>query len=113
MTTDKYHQHQVLLSKVLFHISQNYPKIRIWKNNTGKAVSFDLKRIVNYGFKGSADITGISDKGIRIEIEIKTGKAVQSTSQKSFMKMITERGGIYLLCHEDDYKEVIDSVFRI
>lgn len=96
-----------------------YPDARIWQNNTGSAyaipsvksliaAAFTLNpqkiqeavkklHMIFYGFKGSADITGIMGDGRRVEIEIKTGKARQSEVQKKFQKMITERGGIYLL----------------
>ena len=110
---NKYAQHQELLNQVLMYISTNYKNLRLWKNNTGKALSFDLKRVLSYGLKGSADITGITDQGIRIEIEIKTGKAVQSDAQKNFMEMIRSKNGIYIVCRENDFKEVINNVFRI
>ena len=110
---NSYHRHQELLNQVLLYISMNYKSMRLWKNNTGKALSFDLKRVLSYGLKGSADITGITEQGIRIEIEIKTGKSVQSEAQRNFMNMIRSKGGIYIVCRELDYQEVINNVFRI
>ncbi len=48
-----------------------------------------------------ADISGIlthkSGLGLRLEIEIKTGSARQTTEQKNFEKMIKSLGGIYFV----------------
>jgi len=45
--------------------------------------------------KGSADISGILRGGKRIEIEVKTGRAVQQQNQKDFQRMIEMMGGYY------------------
>lgn len=75
---------------------------RIWKNDTGMAMSLDGARHLRYGLKGSADIIGIGQGGIFIAIECKTGSAVQNKRQIAFQEMIEKFGGIYLLAHEDD-----------
>jgi hypothetical protein len=65
---------------------------------------------ISYGLKGSADISGIfthpQGHGLRLEIEVKTGKAIQSKEQLRFEEMILSRGGIYLLVHSAD--EAVD-----
>ena len=68
---------------------------------------------MQYGLKGSADLTGITNLGIRLEIEIKTGKSVQSEAQKNFMEMIRAQNGIYIVCRENDFEKVIDNVLRV
>lgn len=71
--------------------------MRIWKNNTGKALTLDTQRIISYGLKGSADIIGIIKPGTFLAIEVKSGDAKQTSQQKNFAKMVTDLGGIYIL----------------
>lgn len=61
----------------------------------------DDDRIVRVGVKGAADISGLlrdrSGKGIRLEIEVKTGSGRQSPDQKNYQRMIESLGGLYFL----------------
>lgn len=68
---------------------------RLWMNPTGAA--YRNGRLIRYGLKGSADITGIMPWGQRVEIEVKTGKATQKENQENFESMIKKHGGIYLV----------------
>lgn len=68
---------------------------RVWLNPTGGA--YRNGRLIRYGLKGSADITGIMPWGQRVEIEVKTGKATQKENQENFESMIKKHGGIYLV----------------
>ena len=68
---------------------------RLWMNPTGAA--YRNGRLIRYGLKGSADITGIMPWGQRVEIEVKTGKATQKENQESFEKMILKNNGIYFV----------------
>jgi hypothetical protein len=98
----KYHAHQLLVNQILCALSK-FPHIRVWGNNTGTAMSFDSERIIKFGLEGSADILGIKGpNGQLICIEIKTGLGRQSESQKRFEKVITERGGIYIVARSVD-----------
>jgi len=88
-------EHQALVNEILLQFGSK-SKYRLWANNTGKA--FRGKRLLSFGLVGSADITGvIKGSGRRIEIEVKTGKAVQSPDQINFMNMIRKFNGIYIL----------------
>ena len=101
-------QHKVLLKKVLIALGKMPKLCRIWQNDTGTARSLDGKRVIRYGLTGRADITGIICNGRRIELEIKTGKGVQSEKQKNFEKMINEMGGIYAVVrNENEAVEII------
>ena len=106
--------HSELVNKVLLKIG-SLDFVRVWKNNTGTAIAMDGNRIIKYGLPGSADITGIllnkSGLGIRIEIEIKTGRAILNKKQKNFKKMILGLGGLYLLCRHED--EAFDFVMQV
>lgn len=82
---------------MLLYIAKNFPKVRIWESATGMARSMDGQRIVRYGLKGQADLTGITDEGRFLAVEIKTGSARQSKTQKAFQNMIEKNNGIYLL----------------
>ena len=124
-TVNKYKKHNNFQNKVMMEYQRLYPKDRIWKQSTGYAYTIDsvktaikeaikgnivgcykMLRMTFFGFIGAADITGISTSGKRIEIEIKTGLAVQTKDQIAFEKQIKKMNGIYLLVSDQrDVKE--------
>jgi len=65
----------------------------VWAQDSGAA--FRNGRFIRFGVDGGGDISGIIIGGYRIEMEIKTGKAVQNKNQKKFEKMITNFDGFY------------------
>lgn len=69
---------------------------RVWEQPTGVAYR-DNRAPIHYGVKGGADISGIVFDGRRLEIEVKTGKAVQQQNQVFFMEMIRKHNGIYVV----------------
>lgn len=74
------------------------PFVRIWKNATGAARSFDdPDRVISFGLKGSSDLIGILLGGKIICLECKTGNASQSKEQKNFEAMIKKFGGYYFV----------------
>lgn len=79
---------------------------KFWSQPTGAAYRNNV--LVRYGVIGSADISGIMVGGKRIEIEVKTGKAVQSDGQKNFESMIKMMGGIYFVARS--VSEAVESV---
>ena len=86
--------------------------MRLWKNVTG-AIKIET-RFINFGLKGSADISGILCDGTRIEIEVKSGNAVQSEQQKKFQKMIELFKGIYILARsKDDAVNQLQEICRL
>lgn len=100
--------HTILVAKVLIELGKNSDKVRAWKNHTGSARSMDGQRIIQYGLKGSADITGILKNGKRLELEIKTGHAVQAKHQENFQRMIEEMGGVYKVIRNE--KDIYDLI---
>lgn len=69
--------------------------LRVWRNNTGAAM---IKgRLVSFGLKGQADISGIIAGGRRLEIECKTRTGKQREAQIIFQGMIERYGGLYVL----------------
>lgn len=100
-----YNRHQILVNEILCELSKN-KNIRVWANNTGLALSFDSERFIKFGLEGSADILGIiAPHGKFLAVEIKTGTGRQSSAQINFQKMITSRGGVYILA-----RSVLDAV---
>jgi len=84
------------------------PGIRLWRNNTGATRIGD--RVISYGLKGSADISGIRDGGQRIEIECKSATGKQSPEQIAFGAMITKLGGLYVLARSvDDVEKALHN----
>lgn len=85
----------------------SFPGCRAWKSHTGVARAMhDDEQIVAYGLKGSADITGIvlckSGRGVRLEVECKTGSGKLRTEQKNFRDMILAMGGLHIEARDVD-----------
>lgn len=85
---------------------------KCWSQPTGAA--YRDGQLIHYGIKGAADISGITIDGRRLEVEVKTGKAVQQQNQKRFEAMITDMGGIYFVARsvDDAIKHLIIAVKR-
>lgn len=92
-------EHDNLVNKIIKALSETGLG-RFWQQPTGAAYRGD--ELIRYGLVGCADISGIIIGGKRIEIEVKTGKAVQSPQQKNFEAMIKMYGGFYFVCHSVD-----------
>lgn len=76
--------------------------LRIWRSNCGAART-RTGRVVRFGVKGQADISGIlAPTGKRIEIEAKSATGRQSEQQRRFQAMIEKHGGIYILARSVD-----------
>jgi len=109
--------HTELKKDVILEVAKS-GMARVWPQETGTAYSigsvkagvaalktglsimdiFKYLKMISYGRKGSADISGIMVlDGRRLEIEIKTGTGRQEEDQKSFALMIEKHGGIYIL----------------
>lgn len=101
--------HNILVNQVLIELGKYPELVRAWRNETGAArMMNNPERIIHYGLKGSADITGILNNGKRLEMEVKTGNATQSKQQKLFNKMIDEFNGIY--CVVKSTNEAIELI---
>lgn len=98
--------HSPLVNDILVELSKR-PGVRVWKVHAGKyRVLHDPDQVLTIGNKGHADISGIikiAGRGIRLEIEVKTGSAVQTAEQRAFQAMILGLGGEYIVarCIED------------
>lgn len=93
--------HDEVRDEILLELCKEFPKfLRLWSQPTGAA--YRRGKLVKFGTKGSADISGILAGGYRIEIEVKTGSAKQSSKQKDFEAMIKSFDGFYLVVRSAD-----------
>jgi hypothetical protein len=86
--------HDILQNQIILALN-NTKLCRVWSQPTGAA--YREEKLIKYGLMGCADITGLMIDGRRLEVEVKTGKAMQSEQQKLFERMILSKGGIYFV----------------
>lgn len=100
-----------LTAALLIEIPKRVHGVRIWRNNRVSAMALGKNgkiRKVDAGINGQADISGIASipftakdsLGLRLEIEVKTGRDRQSVAQVNFQEMILKHGGIYLVARD-------------
>jgi hypothetical protein len=88
--------------------------VKAWKQNCGLAYPIGhSSNPVFFGVKGGADISGIVRRkrdgvGIRLELEIKTGNAIQSKEQTRFGTMCHDMGAAYRVIR--NVQEAVDFV---
>lgn len=83
--------------------------VRIWRNNVGCAK--DGGRFVRFGLPGSADITGITQDGLRLEIEVKAARGKLSCKQERFRAMIEKFGGVYIVARSaEELTDALDEL---
>lgn len=83
------------------------PDARLWPANTGAArtrnANGELGRVVRFGLKGQADLSGIlMGSGRRLEIEVKTGTGRLSPAQAAFANVIRRAGGVHIVARSVD-----------
>lgn len=73
--------------------------VRVWRQNVAKLPDL-TGRWVQFGIPGMADISGIGPGGVRLEIEMKSGKGHRDkrviARQEAWQRMIVKHGGIYV-----------------
>jgi len=77
-----------------------------WRNSTG-AMPVGDNRFIRFGFKGSADIIGLTASGRFGAIECKGTGGVQSEQQKHFQEQVEFNMGIYVLAFD------VDDIVRV
>lgn len=88
--------------------------VRLWRQNTGVALSLDGQRHIRFGIEGGGDASGIvAPLGVRLEIETKTLTGRASDSQRAFGQMIRAFGGIYIQGNDPvDIEAELDAELR-
>jgi hypothetical protein len=99
MSDDRYRIHNELVNKVLLFVHEHFTG-RYWGNPTG-AVKTENGHFQRYGLVGSTDITGFTDQGRSVFIEIKTGSGVLSKVQKNFKQMALTNNCIHIVIHDE------------
>lgn len=118
---DRYKAHQNLVAKVKLSMMKKYPKdIRIHDRHVGKFLPLVFikkvlrrearitdwsKFVVAINKKGMADMYGYFRCHkilVHFEIEVKTGKAVQTPEQKLWQEHIENFDGCYILARSED-----------
>lgn len=107
--------HQELLDDVMFEFGSR-PNVRVWPRRVGLAENVNTGNVTYYGIKGETDLDGLVEFvvrdlsiAIRLAVEIKTGTARLSPSQKTWRAMCEKFGVIYIearsvkqACHDLD-----------
>lgn len=127
---NRYKAHQILLKKNTLAVQQAFPsRVRIFDRHVGKFLPLAFiknvlagkwrinewgKFIISINQKGMADqylLLKTKHGLLHIEIETKSGKAVQNPDQKNWEEFINMFGGCYILarCPED----IINIIQRI
>jgi hypothetical protein len=92
-------KHDILVNEIIKALSAT-GLCRCWSQPTGAA--YRDNQLIHYGMKGSADISGITRDGRRLEVEVKTGFAKQQSNQQSWETMIKAMNGIYFVARSVD-----------
>jgi hypothetical protein len=88
------------------------PDVRIWRANTG-AAQMANGQFVRFGIPGQADLSGITDDGRRLEIEVKSATGRLRPDQIAFGTMIRKFGGIYIVARSvDEAVQKLNSAIR-
>lgn len=92
-------EHEALVKNLLVALAGTKQAF-VWPRRAGSGWT-PRGNFVKFSMDGEADITGIvSPEGWRLEVEAKTGRAVQSDDQVKFGNMIVRHGGIYLIAYD-------------
>jgi hypothetical protein len=111
---NNYHEHQQLIKRFKILAQKEIPRIRIFDRTVGMFYTKNGNPI-QIAMKGMADCYALLPTKIcliHIEIEFKTGKAVQTKEQKTWETFIVSMNGIYLLVR-DEYDSVTELKKRV
>jgi hypothetical protein len=84
-----------------------------WRNNTGAYKPSDSDRYIKYGYRGSADILGITSDGRLLACECKAGKGKLSAYQAAFLAEVERRGGVAIVARDSDWQQQIDTALGL
>lgn len=74
----------------------------VWRNNSGALRPALGERPIRFGYKGSADIIGITPSGRFLACECKSAKGRLSEAQILFRDRIQAKQGLYVLARGID-----------
>ena len=102
---NRYKAHQNLAKLAKKKAVQHFPKqLRLFDRHVGLLYTKDGKAMM-INEKGQADCWGwfsCHNILVHVEVEFKTGKAVQRPEQKMWQEYIESVGGCYILCRTEN-----------
>lgn len=102
---NRYHAHQQLAKKAKMKAVQHFSKsLRLWDRHVGLLYTKNGNGMM-INEKGQADCWGVFSCHsilIHVEVEFKSGNAVQTKEQKMWQSFIESMGGCYILCRTED-----------
>jgi hypothetical protein len=108
MKKGSYQEHQQLLIRTQLAIQKAIPEARLFPRHVGLFYTKNGTPI-SIGIKGQADAIcyfPVNFNGVTfslfVEIEFKTGNAVQTKEQKVWEKFIISLGGLYIVARSED-----------
>lgn len=111
-----------VLQSVLLDVG-GHPDVRLWRQNSGSAVSVDGLRAIALAPPGASDLVGLASipchcdcgrrYGVHLAVETKSARGRQRDAQIDFQRAIEFRGGIYVLARssEDVFKALYQNKF--
>lgn len=111
-----YKKHEKLVTSWLLNAQKTFPNGRFFKRHVGLFITILGTRIY-IGRKGQADLIGHVPYGknssLHLEIEMKTGKAVQTKEQKQWQVIVTNMRGFYCVIRDEhDMEQILDEIKR-
>jgi hypothetical protein len=110
---NNYKAHQEMVQRVKLEIIKNIPNLFVFDRHVGLFKTINGTPI-KIGIPGQADLWAVYNNGNQLvhhEIEIKTGKATQTTEQKNWQHFIEKNNGIYTLARsENDVQNLLDKL---
>jgi hypothetical protein len=99
---------------------RNYVLLRLseagwlcWPNDTGFGWTYDKKRPLRAGLKGSSDIIALRPpKGRGCMVEIKIGNDDLRESQIHFRESVLRVGGDHFIVRDSTHKEDIENILK-
>lgn len=92
---------EITFTRALLIALSHLPGTRVWRQDCGSIPVRDARGRVIRHFdagppEGAADISGITTRGRRLEIELKMPGGKLREGQRAWARMVTELGGVYL-----------------
>jgi hypothetical protein len=113
---------------IMLHVGAR-PYVRLWRQNVGVAVPIGVvkrvqgmleagrvneakdalrrARVIRFGVKGAADLSGVLACGMRLELEVKRKGGKQSPDQVKFQGVMDRMGCLYAVVDSEDAADAV------
>jgi len=83
------------------------------RNNTGAYKPEGSNRFIRFGYKGSADIEGLTRSGRFIAVECKSDRGTLTEHQQAYAERIKAHNGLWILARStDDLEKHKDEILK-